>query len=274
MSRIGRSSSTLTPSTPTAQATLLRLPATSRSSTVLLRLVCTCKIILAESKTITNRPSSFTATAGSSKRDAMPEPIAAAEALPTVVPSLTAHNLSNPLHGIGSALTAANGSTYEYVANIQTPRYALAGSYVVFLFLGQPASEDPTTWLTDANLVGPMGVLSQDNMQGATVIAAGSIPLTRSLTAKLGSGPLAELTEALVGPFLKSMLSWRIAGPDGSAVDPNSVAGFKVSVYASTASDTSDMPHVLPKWSPFIPIPVATHGKPGGHPGFISPEDC
>ena len=202
---------------------------------------------------------SATATAGSSKRTAIPEPVGAPEALPTPEPEV-----SNPLdRRTVPGLVAQNGSTFQYVANIKTPRYALNGSYFIFLFLGPPASEDPSTWIFDQNLVGPMGVLSQADMMMRNVTAAGSIPLTRALTSKLSGGILNDLTEAIVAPFLKALLQWRILGPDGSEVDPNSVPGFEVSVYASTATVPSD-PGCLPVYSKFFPLKEVTKGKKGG----------
>ena len=201
---------------------------------------------------------SATATAGSSKRTAMPEPVAEAEALPTGVPAFPPmQKITHP------SLVAANGSTFQYVANIQTPRYALGGSYYVFLFLGSPASEDPTTWITDANLIGPMGVLSQDGMQEKDVLTSGSIPLTRSLSGKLGTGLLGDLTEAIVAPVLTDILEWRILGPDGTSVNPDTVPGFQVSVFASTATQP-DHAGCLPQWSKFIPMLDVTKGKKGG----------
>ena len=178
------------------------------------------------------------------------------------------------------SLTADNGSTFEYVANIKTPRYALNGSYYVFLFLGEPENDEPDAWMDDANLVGPMGVLAQPDMQSSNVVAAGSIPLTRTLTSKLGSGLIGDLTEMIVSPFLEDMLRWRILGPDGTAVDPSTIPDFEVSVYASTSTQPGEEGS-LPEWSEFIPMPKVTHGKPGGlgqmmggGSGGAAPQGC
>ena len=115
-----------------------------------------------------------------------------------------------------------------------------------------------------------MGVLAQPGMSGKNVPVTGSIPLTRALSAKLGDGPLADLTEALVSPFLADLLSWRILGPDGVCVDPDDVPDFEISVYATTASQPGGS--CLPVYSEFIPMPFVTHGKAGGLPlleGFM-----
>ena len=203
---------------------------------------------------------SATATAGSSKRTAMPDPAAAPEALPTAVSDVTSgilYERSSP------ALTAQNGSLFQYVANIKTPRYYLNGSYTVFLFMGSPASEDTDTWITDPNLIGPLGVLSQDGMSMRTVMLAGSIPLTRSLTSLVSAGTISSLTEAVVAPYLKSTLQWRVAGPSGEDVDPSTIPGFEISVYASTATQPTD-PTCLPEWSKFIQLEEVTKNKAGG----------
>ena len=201
---------------------------------------------------------SATATAGSSKRTAMPEPNPFGP--PTGFPL-----------GFGSAkpgLVASNGSTYQYVANIKAPRYALGGSYVIYLFMGPPASEDPNTWATDESLIGPVGILSQSGMTGAKdLMTTSSIPLTRSLTTKFDGGILGELTEMIVAPFLENLLEWRILGPDGTCVDPDNVPGFEVAVYSSTSTNPGEA-NCLPSWSDFIPLPSITKGKKGGLQGL------
>ena len=166
-------------------------------------------------------------------------------------------------NGSSDPLVANNGSLYQYVANINTPRYSLNGSYYVFLFLGAPASEAPETWITDANLVGPMGVLAQDNMLMANVTVAGSVPLTRSLTAHFNAGKLSDLSQETVAPYLKDNLNWRIAGAGGVSIDPAGVAGFQVETFGSTCTQP-DSEDELPEYSEFNSVPEATEGKVGG----------
>lgn len=201
---------------------------------------------------------SATATAGSSKRTAEAEPFAAAEAVPTAAPELP-----ELVERDGTPFKADNGSLFQYVANIQAPRYALNGSYYIFLFNGKPTSEAPLSWITDANLIGPMGVLSQPGMMGKELVAAGSVPLTRTLTNDVKGGLLGDLTEAAVVPFLKKTLQWRVAGPDGNAVDPDTIPNFVISVYGSTAAPLTSI-YDLPTWSEFIPLTDITADKAGG----------
>lgn len=160
-------------------------------------------------------------------------------------------------------LVANNGSLYQYVANIQTPRYSLNGSYYVFLFMGQPASEDAESWLYDTNLVGPMGVLAQDGMPMTNVTVSGSVPLTRVLTEKVNAGELSNLGEETVGPYLKAQLNWRIAATGGVDVDPSTVAGFQVGVYGSTSTQPDSLEE-LPEYSEFVAVTESTEDKTGG----------
>ncbi|EMC97480.1 hypothetical protein BAUCODRAFT_68232 [Baudoinia panamericana UAMH 10762] len=200
---------------------------------------------------------SATATAGSSKRTSVPEPAGMLRNTFQAAPA--AYRLQARQE---TPTKAQNGSLYQYVANIHSPRYALNGSYNIYLFDGNPASEVPTSWISDVNLIGPMGVLSQPGMTSKELVAAGSIPLTRTLTNKVNQGVLASLSEADVVPYLQYSLIWRVAGPNGTQVDPATIPQFDIAVYASTASPPSEFG--LPQWSRFIPLVDVTQGKAGG----------
>ena len=200
---------------------------------------------------------SATATVGATKRTAAPEPFAAAEAIPTAAPEpIIEARIDTPLK-------AANGSLFQYVANIKTPRYALNGTYYIFLFNGAPSSEVPTSWIQDPRLIGPMGVLAQPNMTMSDLVAAGSVPLTRTLTAAVKSGALSDLTEASAVPYLKKTLVWRVSAPNGTAVDPGTIPDFEIAVFASTAAPPPTQ-YELPEWSAFIPLVRVTQNKSGG----------
>jgi tyrosinase len=206
---------------------------------------------------------SATATAGSSKRTAAPEPVAAADAAPTPAPEA----IAAPVIVEAPVVVARDTKSYHYVANIQTPRYYLQGSYTIYIFAGKPASEDPSTWSSDANMVGPMGVLAHTKGQTMAgmkdIIIAGSVPLTRSLNGVIGAGLLGDLSVPLVSAWLKANLNWRIQGPSGEKVDPASVPGFVVSVASSTVTESSD-PSILPVYGPFSILTDVTSGLIGG----------
>ncbi|KAK3717187.1 hypothetical protein LTR37_005896 [Vermiconidia calcicola] len=200
-----------------------------------------------------------TATAGSSKRNVARQED---DSESTTTTSTSATSTAEPSAAVEiTPLRADNGSLYQYVANIQTARYALGGSYTIYLFNGAPASDDPASWILDPNLIGPMGVLAQTGMT-ADVVATGSVPLTRVLSDQVTGGVLAALSQALVVPYLKSKLQWRVAGVNGEKIDPETIPDFEISVYASTATPATESE--LPIWSEFIPLAKVTESKAGG----------
>ncbi|PPJ56238.1 hypothetical protein CBER1_06384 [Cercospora berteroae] len=189
------------------------------------------------------------ASAGSSKREADPQALATLGDILSTDP-----------------LKASNGSLYQYNANVQTPRYALGGSYTVFLFDGKPASEDPATWASAENLYGPVGVLAQDQMEGGgmnmSILTTASIPLTNKLTSLFDNKLLGSLSELIVAPYLQKNLEWRIAKA-GQSVDPSTVPGFVVSVLTSSAQPAADE-NSFPVYSEFIELLGVTKGQAGG----------
>jgi tyrosinase len=210
---------------------------------------------------------SATATAGSSKRTAAPEPVAAADAAPTPAPVFDSSSSAEEAVEAPVVESRAADKSYHYVANIQTPRYYLKGSYSIYIFTGKPSSEDPTTWITDPNVVGSMGVLAHAKGQAMgsmkDVIIAGSVPLTRSLNGIIGTGLLADLSVPLVTAYLKANLNWRIQGPSGEKVDPKTLPGFVVSVAAATVTESNDW-GVLPVYGSFSILADVTSGLVGG----------
>lgn len=188
------------------------------------------------------------AVAGSSKREASPQ-----------------------LGGIlsaGNPLVANNGSLFEYVANIKTPRYYFGSSYTIFVFNGAPTSEDPTNWFFDENLIGPMGVAAgagdmNESVHPMDLLISGSIPLTRTLQEMVGNaGILSGLAETIVVPFLSKNLQWRVLA-NGNSVDPATIPGFSVTVASSTASQPQS-DEELPVFSDFIQLLDVTKGRAGG----------
>jgi tyrosinase len=157
----------------------------------------------------------------------------------------------------------STGAAYEYACNIQTPRYALNGSYYIYVFNGAPASDNPSTWVTDANLAGLMGVLAYpESMGDSTLIVTGSIPLTRSLRSKVTLGSLISMAFDIILPYLTKNVEWRIV-KDGQEVDVDSVEGFKASIYSSlvkSSGNTGD----LPSYSDYTPQLEVTKDKKGG----------
>jgi len=164
---------------------------------------------------------------------------------------------------LDSFIDAATGNAYEYSCNIQTPRYALNGSYYVYVFNGAPASDSCASWLQDKNLIGMMGVLSSpDAMPGHDMLVTGQIPLTRSLRGLVTIGSLLGMDEEKIIPFLTKNLEWRIS-KNGKEVDVDSVEGFQASVYSSQASVPKAVGE-LPSYTKYAPQVDVTKGKTGG----------
>lgn len=157
-------------------------------------------------------------------------------------------------------LRANNGSSYQYVCNIETPRYALNGSYSVFVFNGEPENPDPLTWTFDKNLIGPVGVLAQPGMTEKNITTKMGIPLTRTLVYEYTKGTIPDLTEESVDNYLQQRLQWRVVGPQGQEIDSTTIPGFKAQVFASTAAKQKSEDEI-PKWSEFVPLVKATEGN-------------
>jgi tyrosinase len=164
------------------------------------------------------------------------------------------------LKGNSTPLRANNGSSYQYTCNIETPRYALNGSYSVFLFNGEPKNPDPTSWTFDENLIGPAGILAQPGMTEKNITVSMGVPLTRTLVYAYTQGKIADLTEESVDEYLAQNLRWRVAGPQGQSIDPKTIPGFKVEVFASTAAKQKSEDQI-PEWSEFVPLKKATKGR-------------
>ncbi|SMY23964.1 unnamed protein product [Zymoseptoria tritici ST99CH_1A5] len=192
------------------------------------------------------------AVAGSSKRQILSGVQAIVNKTSTAIEG-TAKDIMS-----GNPLKAANGTTYQYFANLQAPRNSLGGSYTVYLFNGQPSSA-ASDYPLDSKLIGSMAVTSvSPNSPGGGmgdngVIVSSSVPLTRALQSQVSSSGLASLAEPLVGPFLTKNLVVKIIGPTGNAIDPKSLDGFSCEVAGSTAQLPSD-PSVLPVFSEFVKL--------------------
>jgi len=114
----------------------------------------------------------------------------------------------------------------SFVTNVglSNPRFALNGSFTIFLFLGDPC-EDPTTWHHDRNMIGSDGIFASATRQHCAncreqhehrLLDADTIPLTTPLISywrsqeELNGLTLKSLYPPDVVPFLKWNLHWRI----------------------------------------------------------------
>jgi tyrosinase len=200
---------------------------------------------------VTNKAASASATASATTSAIVDAGNGTSPAFPTN--SATLKDNSTPLR-------ANNGSSYQYVCNIETPRYALNGSYSVFVFNGEPENPDPLSWTFDKNLIGPAGILAQPGMTEKNITVTMGVPLTRTLVYEYTKGTIADLTEESVDDYLQQRLQWRVVGPQGQEIDSTTIPGFKVQVFASTAAKQKSEDEI-PKWSEFVPLIKATEGN-------------
>ena len=133
---------------------------------------------------------------------------------------------------------------YQYLANIQTQKNALNGSYFIYFFLGAP-NQDPTEWPRDPALVGTMGVIAMaDSSQMEPVLISGTVPLTAKLQQYVHEGKLKCMDVGEVTGYLTSDLQWTVrkvrtvfnAHSNGEANDPKA---------DGTVVDPSDVPDLI-----------------------------
>jgi len=98
----------------------------------------------------------------------------------------------------------------QYIANIQTQKYALETGYSIYFFLGPPSS-DSEQWPFDSHLVGTMGVMSMmqsGNLQ--PVVVSGSVPLTQKIHKYVDEGLISSMDDDVVAAYLKCELQWTV----------------------------------------------------------------
>jgi len=101
-------------------------------------------------------------------------------------------------------------TTYQYLANIQTQKNALNGSYFIYFFLGVP-NQDPNEWPRDPALAGTMGVPAMvDSSKMEPVLISGTVPLTSKLQQYANEGKLRSMDDDVVRRYLKSELQWTV----------------------------------------------------------------
>lgn len=174
----------------------------------------------------------------------------------TGLPSSSGGNMT-----INPAFMAPNGSVYQYQCNVDTPRYAFNGSYVVYVFDGQPSSNDSSTWLGDDGCIGQIGILAGGDMASMDTLSSGSVPVTRHLQKMYKAGKISGLSEDVVVPYMTKNLNWKIVY-QGQEVHPDALTGYKASFVSGLLSPITD--GKLPTWSNLIPHVDVTKGKAGG----------
>ncbi|KXL44734.1 hypothetical protein M433DRAFT_166430 [Acidomyces richmondensis BFW] len=169
-----------------------------------------------------------------------------------------------------------DGIYYEYIANIKSQKFALNGSYAVYVFIGE-FDDDPSAWALSPNLVGTHAILAAlanvdatSNPQGRRsprggppIQVGGTLPLTSKLRADLEQGKLSSMDIKEVTEYLKDNLSWRVGMFDGTQVPVEDVADFMITVVSAQVEPPSSN-NAFPKWGAFSELASITEGKPGG----------
>jgi tyrosinase len=107
----------------------------------------------------------------------------------------------------------------RYQINYRAPKNTLDKTYYLDFFLGEPSSEDPTTWLNDLSLIGSQAILSMDRPGQQDVTVTGIFPLNSKLQELVSVGGLVDLLEDLVIELLKDKITWRVRSVSSSISD-------------------------------------------------------
>lgn len=163
--------------------------------------------------------------------------------------------------------TGNDATSYQYVANTVSQKFAMNGSYAIYFFMGN-YSDNAAEWSVDPNLVGTNAVFasfaSADSMGDMDLKVTGSVPLTTMLVSKVASGECKSLNPADVESYLSSNLEYRVAYFDGTEIPVANVTDLSVSIVMSEvtkAASASD----FPTWGASTSLAGVTAGRPGGH---------
>ena len=168
-----------------------------------------------------------------------------------------------------------NGKHRQYLANILSQKFALNGSYGIYLFMGD-FDGNPATWATSPNLIGTHAVFAglstvdaasspqaQSLRSKPAIQVTGTMPLTSMLLAKAQSGELADMAPQTVETYLTDNLHWRIGMFNGNQIPLEDVADLSVTVITAQVNPASSADE-FPQWYNFRELTRITHGKLGG----------
>lgn len=122
--------------------------------------------------------------------------------------------------------TTDEGKKKQYILNLQSQKFALNGSYAIYVFMGYFNEDEPSSWALAPNLVGTHGVFTAlpDDSQGSglsrrmamnSVLVTGTVPLTSALLERVQTGELSSMNDQDVEDYLSSNLHWRAAMVSG-----------------------------------------------------------
>lgn len=168
---------------------------------------------------------------------------------------------------------------HEYICNIASQKFAMNGSYAVYVFLGNVSSNSTADLQLSPNLVGTHSVFanlpSDDNpMVNMDLKITGTVPLTTALIEKVQNGELRSLSSADVEAYLAKNLQWRVSMYDGREVAVAQVPDLSVAVVQAQVTPAASEDE-FPQWGPYTALTGVTAGKPGGYSSqyWSCPED-
>lgn len=168
---------------------------------------------------------------------------------------------------------------HEYICNVVSQKFAMNGSYAVYVFLGNVSSNSTEALQLSRNLVGTYAVFSNmpsgdNHMADMDLKITGTVPLTTALLAKQQSGELSSMRPIHVEPYLRKNLQWRVAKYNGGEVAVADVPDLSLNVVSSPVVPAADETE-FPQWGAFTALTSVTAGKPGGYSAeyWQCPED-
>ncbi|KAK5114494.1 hypothetical protein LTR62_002429 [Meristemomyces frigidus] len=168
---------------------------------------------------------------------------------------------ANP--GIQAPEEVVDGRHKEYLANIVSQKFALTGSYAIYIFLGL-FDDTPNAWPLSPNLVGTHAVFATlGGMQNSALPVTGTVPLTSALLAKVHAGELPCMDVATVTAYLHENLEWRVGLFDGTGVPTTELADLMITV-VSAEVEPAESAEQFPRWGDFTVLTNVTEGKAGG----------
>ncbi|KAK6385189.1 hypothetical protein LTR65_009590 [Meristemomyces frigidus] len=168
-----------------------------------------------------------------------------------------------------------DGKHREYLANIVSQKFALNGSFAVYVLMGE-FEDTPLAWPLSPALVGTHAVFAalsgmdaasdpqfRRRRDGSPIQVTGTMPLTSMLLAKVEAGELPCMDPETVVPYLTDNLHWRIGPFDGTQVPAEDVADLTISVVSAEVQPACAKDE-FPQWGDFTVLTSVTQGKPGG----------
>ncbi|KAK0480190.1 photo-regulated tyrosinase [Armillaria novae-zelandiae] len=140
------------------------------------------------------------------------------------------------MRSIDPASAPALNSFYDWTARIRVKKYTLGGSFSVLIFLGE-VPEDPRSWRSSPSFVGAHHAFvnsaaeqCENCRNQADLVIEGFVHLNTAIAQRSGLG---SFEPAVVEPYLKRELSWRIQKADRTAVNVPDVPSLEVVVSAT-----------------------------------------